>query len=250
MAAHGRMPSEGLVKLKLDENGHAVLQDGHPVYIHDDGKEAPFDAAAAAAAIRTRNAEAKQHRERAEAAESALKAFEGIDPAEAGKALKVVASLDAKKLVDAGDAEKAMQKALEPLKKQLQEVETAKQSLEQQLYGEIVGGAFARSKFIGERMVLPPDLAQAAFGKHFKVEAGKLVAVDAEGSPIYSRSNPGKPAEFDEALESLVSAYPNRDAILRPTQGSGSGAPAGGAASGSGGTPNLTQQALAMKGRG
>lgn len=50
-----------------------MLHEGMPVYIHDDGKEAPFDAAATVAAIRARNAEAKAHRERAEAAESKLK---------------------------------------------------------------------------------------------------------------------------------------------------------------------------------
>ena len=27
------------MKLKLDENGHVVVQDGKPVYVHDDGKE-------------------------------------------------------------------------------------------------------------------------------------------------------------------------------------------------------------------
>ncbi|MBK6435180.1 MAG: hypothetical protein IPF83_04385 [Rhodanobacteraceae bacterium] len=29
------------MKLKLDDQGHAVLQNGMPVYIHDDGKESP-----------------------------------------------------------------------------------------------------------------------------------------------------------------------------------------------------------------
>ncbi|GAA0707985.1 hypothetical protein GCM10009105_07150 [Dokdonella soli] len=67
------------MRLKLDEQGHAVLQDGHPVYIHEDGKESPFNAAGTVATIQARNAEAKQHRERAETAESKLKAFEGID---------------------------------------------------------------------------------------------------------------------------------------------------------------------------
>ena len=35
------------MKLKLDENGHVVVSDGKPVYVHDDGKEIPFDAPAA-----------------------------------------------------------------------------------------------------------------------------------------------------------------------------------------------------------
>ena len=77
------------MKLKLDEAGHAVLQDGKPIYIHDDGKEVPFDAAGTVATITRINGEAKSHRERAEAATTALKAFEGItDPAAAIKALQ------------------------------------------------------------------------------------------------------------------------------------------------------------------
>jgi len=60
---------EESMKLKLDDQGHAVLQNGMPVYIHDDGKESPFDAAAAAQAIKDRNAEARTNRERAEKAE-------------------------------------------------------------------------------------------------------------------------------------------------------------------------------------
>jgi hypothetical protein len=45
--------------------------------VHDDGKEVAFDAPATVAKIGQLNGEAKGHRERAEAAESKLKAFEG-----------------------------------------------------------------------------------------------------------------------------------------------------------------------------
>ena len=95
------------VKLKLDEQGNAVLQDGKPVYVHDDGKEVPFDAPGAMAKIASLNAEAKTHREAKEAAEAKLKAFDGIEDAEAAKkALATVKNLDDKKLVDAGEVEK------------------------------------------------------------------------------------------------------------------------------------------------
>ena len=69
------------MKLKLDENGHVVVSDGKPVYINDEGKEIAFDVAGTVATISRLNGEAKSHRERAETAEGALKAFEGIqDP--------------------------------------------------------------------------------------------------------------------------------------------------------------------------
>ncbi len=231
------------MKLKLDDQGHAVLQDGHPVYIHEDGKESPFDAAATVATIRARNAEAKANRERYEAAESRLKLFEGIDDAEAAKkALQVVASLDQKKLVDAGQIDTVKAEINKAWEGKLSEAEKRAQALEQQLYGEIVGGAFARSKFIADKLVLPPDLAQAAFGSRFKVEDGKLKAYDQDGNAIFSRKNPGAAADFDEAIEILVEAYPRKDSILRADQRSGSGAPSNGG--GGGGAKTISRQAF------
>ena len=84
------------MRLKLDEQNHAVLQDGKPVYVHEDGKEVPFDAAQAVGKIASLNAEAKQHREAKEAAEAKLKAFDGLDADKAKKALETVANLDDK----------------------------------------------------------------------------------------------------------------------------------------------------------
>lgn len=73
------------MKLKLDENGQVVVVDGKPVYIHDDGKEIPFDAPQATQKIAQLNAEAKQHRLAKEEAEAKLTAFDGIDDAQAAK---------------------------------------------------------------------------------------------------------------------------------------------------------------------
>ena len=55
------------MKLKVDEKGNAVVVDGKPVYVHDDGKEIPFDALSTIATIGRLNAEAKGHREAKEA---------------------------------------------------------------------------------------------------------------------------------------------------------------------------------------
>ncbi|VTP69605.1 Uncharacterised protein [Leclercia adecarboxylata] len=45
------------MKLKLDANGHVVVENGMPVYIHDDGKEIAFDAAQAVSKITSLNGE-------------------------------------------------------------------------------------------------------------------------------------------------------------------------------------------------
>lgn len=228
------------MKLKLDANGNVVLQDGKPVYVHDDGKEVAFDAAATVATITRLNAEAKGHRERAEAAEKTVKAFEGItDPAAARKAMETVANLDAKKLVDAGEIEKVKAEISKAYQGQLDELTTKAAAFEKQLYDEKIGGSFARSKFIADKLAIPSDLVQARFGQAFRIEEGKMVAVDANGNKIYSRARPGELADFDESLEFLIESYPQKDHILKPSGANGGGAPAGGGGTNGAKTGNL-----------
>lgn len=217
------------MKLKLDENGNAVLQDGKPVYVHDDGKEVVFDAPGTVATITRLNSEAKGHRERAENAEKTVKAFEGIDdPAAAKKALATVANLDAKTLVDAGEIEKVKSEISKAFQLQLDDMTGKANGFEQQLYAEKIGGSFARSQFIAEKMAVPADMVQATFGNNFKIEEGKVVAYDAQGQKIFSRSRPGELADFNESLETLVSQYPHRDHILKSSGANGGGAQNGG----------------------
>jgi len=213
------------VKLKLDADGHVVLQDGKPVYVTDDGKEIAFDAPGTVATISRLNAEAKSHRERAEAAEGKLKPFEGIeDPAAARKALDTVKHLDQKKLVDAGEVEKVREEAVKAIKAQYEPVLAERDALKESLYAEKIGGAFSRSKTIVEKFAVPADLVQARFGSQFKIEDGKTVAYDQSGNKLYSRSNPGELADFEEALEIIVDAYPYKANILKSSGASGSGA--------------------------
>lgn len=222
------------MKLKLDANGNAVLQDGKPVYVKDDGSEVAFDVLGTTQTITRLNAEAKSHRERAELAEGKLKVFDGIeDPKKALEALGIVANLDQKKLVDAGEIEKVKGEISKAFQAQLDTATTRAQQLEAQLYAEKVGGAFARSKVIAEKLAIPPDMVEARFGKAFSIEDGRIVAKDANGNKLYSASNPGELAGFDEALGMLVEQYPYKDQILKGTGASGSGA-AGNAGGGQG----------------
>lgn len=225
--AHRMGAKEDEMKLKLDANGNVVLQDGKPVYVKDDGSEIAFDAAGTVATIARLNGEAKTNRERAEAAETKLKPFEGIeDPKQAMEALKIMANLDAKKLVDAGEVEKVRSEISKAFQAQLDTATAKSASLEQELYKERVGGAFSRSPLIvGDKatLAIPPDLVEARFGRHFAMEDGKIVAKDANGNKIYSPSNPGELASFDEALTILVNQYPHKDQILKSTGASGSG---------------------------
>ena len=96
-------------------------------------------------------------------------------------------------------------------------------SLQGALYSEKVGGSFSRSKLVAEKVAVPSDMLQAMFGQRFKVENGKTVGYGVDGQPIYSRARAGEIADFDEALESMVDSYANRDSILKGTGSSGSG---------------------------
>lgn len=91
------------MKLKLDANGNVVVENGMPVFVHDDGKEIPFDAVAAMTKITSLNGEAKTHREAKEQAEASLAKFAGIsDPTKALEATEMMTKIDQKKLIDAG----------------------------------------------------------------------------------------------------------------------------------------------------
>lgn len=202
---------------------YAAVQDGKPVYLDGD-KEVAFDAPHTVATISRLNGEAKGHRERADKAEGALRSFEGLDPDAARKALELASNLDQKKLIDAGEVEKVKAEIAKSWEGKLTEAEKRAQALEGQLYAEKIGGAFARSKFVTDNLILPPDIAETYFGRHFKVEDGQTVAYDGQGNRIYSRAKPGELADFEEALETIVSAYPRKEQILKGTGNNGGGA--------------------------
>lgn len=215
--------------LKLDDDGRAAVLDGRPVYVHDDGREVAFDAPGTVAAISRLNGESRTNRERAEVAERRLKAFAGIeDPQAAKSALSMIAGIDAKQLVDAGEIERARAEAATAAEAKYQPVVQERDALHGELVKAKIGGAFTRSRFIADKLAIPADLVEARFGGQFRIEDGQVVAFDGAGNRIASPANPGEPASFDEALAIIVQAYPFRDTILRGTGASGSGAHGGG----------------------
>lgn len=245
------------MELKLDDKGAVVLQDGKPVYIVE-GKENAYDVASMISKISGLNGEAKAHRERAEAAEHALKAFEGIEnPDEARQALTTVKNLDSKKLFDAGkveemraeiraEAERAYDGKLKSVEDKYKPVVAERDKLNAALNKEIIGGAFNRSKFIADKLAIPADLVESKFGNAFSLEEGKIIAKDPSGNRIYSRAKPGEIADFDEALEALVDSYSHRDTILKGSGASGSGATGAGGGALVGGKRAITRAAFSQ----
>lgn len=201
-----------------------MVQDGKPVYVHDDGKEVAFDAPATVATIGRITDESKGFKTRAQAAEGKLEAFTGIDDPKAAKdALAKVANWGDKELVEAGKVEEIKTAAIAAVEEKYKPVVAERDALKGELHGEKIGGSFSRSKFIADKIAVPADIIESRFGKNFKLEDGKVVAYDASGNKLYSKASPGNAAEFDEALELLVDAYPYKDSILKGSGGSGTG---------------------------
>lgn len=249
------------MRLLIDENGNVVVRNGKPVYVKDDGSEVEFDVASTQATITRLQGESRGHREGKEAAIAAaktrdeeFKVFEGLDPEAARKALDTLSKIDQSKLIDGGEVDKvraAVAKEYETRLAAQTTVHTTElgrmkadnETLIGQLHSEVIGGGFARSKMIAEKLAIPADLVQAKFGSAFKVVDGKLQAVDASGNTIYSPARPGEPADLDEALDHLVNNYANRDQILKPSGASGSGA-SGSAGRGNSNTKGISRDAF------
>lgn len=233
------------MKLKTDDSGHPVIADGKPVYVHEDGKEVPFDAPAAVTTIKRISDERDELRRAAEQAAERLKAWDGVDPEVARKALQTVADLEKGDLLTADKVDQLRREIGDSYKSELEKVKTDSATALKRVLGErdalqakldrsTLGAAFAGSKFV-KQLAYPADVAQTYFGHHFKIaEDGSIEARDAKGNAITSIERPGEKAGFEEALGILVNGLPNKEAHLRApdARGTEAGSPGRGAMNG------------------
>jgi len=229
------------IKLKLDDNGHVVVEDGKPVYIHDDSTETAFDVDELIKKVNLLSEEKNRHWTKAKNLETELEKFSAIeDPETALKAIETVKNLDDKSLIDAGEVEKLKkqyQNAMESEKISLAEAFTVKEKEFQEtiatkdatIFDLMVVSKFASSPyFSGEKpkTLLTPDIAADYFGKNFKVvgegKDAKIVGV-INGEIIPSKKNIGEPAEFEEALSAIIDSYPHKERIMRAAPGGAGG---------------------------
>lgn len=210
-------------KWKMDDDRIATDSDGNPVIVTADGERA-----VQGNTIARLNAEAKQHRERAEAAEAALEPFKGLDALRAREALDTVSKLDSKALLDAGEVERVRNEAITSVQKQIDERDQKLASLQDRLNQVTLQAEFAKSSFVKEKIAVPPEMFLATFGNNFKVEDGKIVAYGSDGNLIHSTKRLGERATVDEAFEFLVENSPFKDQILRAPDIGGSGGSGGG----------------------
>ena len=214
---------------------YAELGEGdNAVFVHPDGTEAPFDAAGATARIAALNAENATKRHENNELKKKVEAFAGIEDAEAARqALETVQNLEvgelktAKQVQEIKDQAKIAAEAMvtEANRKAAQDLLDAQkklQALEEELHSEKIGGGIARSKFVQEKLTIPPDMVQSFFGKNLKLEEGKIVGYDSSGNKLYSKTRPGELADLEESIQLLVESYPNKENILKGA-GGGSG---------------------------
>lgn len=164
----------------------------------------------------------EKEREAGREALKKLKAYEGLDPEAARAAIENLEKLGQKKLIDAGEVEKVRKEISDAFGKQLTERDAQIQAKDAHIYRLEVGNRFASSPFIADSTLIPPDMAEAMFGKNFKIEDGRVVGYAGENR-IYSAKNPAELAGFDEALEIMINSYPNKDRILKGGAATGSG---------------------------
>jgi hypothetical protein len=221
------------MKLKMTTDGKAAeVKDGMPVYVDDAGHEIAYDVPAAQAKIVKLNSDERGYRKENGELKARLEAFGDLDPEKATKALQLAESMAGKKALDDEGLQKMITAAVAPVQKQLEaikaESEKTLKEKEDHIYKLEVSQRFTTSDFLKNETTLGeiPDMAEAYFGKAFKIEGGRVVAYDGSGQQIFSKIKPGEPAGFDEALSELVQKHPKKDHILRSKVASGSGSDA------------------------
>jgi hypothetical protein len=240
------------MELKLNEEGNVVIEDGKPIYVHDDGKEIPFDAGAAIVKISNLAEEKDRHYANFQKANemlamygeakpedvlAKLKETENLDISAAKKALETIKNLEDGDLMKAGQVEtlKAeMRKAFQEKEneinaswdKRVAEINGTVKTKNSTIYELMVNSRFASSPTILEKTILPPDIAANYFSKNFRVEGessdAKVVGY-LNDERIFSKERPGEVADFEEALGVVIDAYPMKDRIMKASAG-GSGA--------------------------
>lgn len=241
---------------KMD--GDHVALDGSklPIWVNDDGTEAGgIDFARTQKRLTEVNEEAKSHRLRAEAAEGKLKPFEGLDPEKVKKDAELLANLDAKKLLDAGEAAKLREQAVEEISRRFAEDLKAKDAALTELQEKYsrhrnrAALSDALKAKNGDKPVfrdMSVDAAERLFGAYFaEDEKGNLVAYyDTEHKqPVLSRKadRMHEPADPVEALPLIVGKMADKDFYFAGVGATGSGVNNGGGVGGNGKTMARSQ---------
>lgn len=118
-----------------------------------------------------------------------------------------------KQMVDAHQAQ------LSEVEQRLAALQEENNSLKRGLVEKTVGTSFSDSTFLREKVLMTPAKARVIFGSHFEVgEDGNVVGYDkpagAKDRAVLVDGS-GKPLAFEQAIERVLRADPEADALLR-----------------------------------
>lgn len=204
---------------KRDEDGNVQLIEGNPVFVAANGKEYNISGDT----IPNLNAEAKSLRLKAEKAIQDLGRYEGLDPDQARDALSKLSKINSEQLIDSGKLDEVRSAIAKEYETKVSATETKYNELKSKFESTMIDNIFSNSDFVRNNIAVPHDMFKAAFKEHLKFDNGEVVAVNKDGSRIYSKKEPGSYASPEEALKILAEMHPNADAILKADVGSGSG---------------------------
>lgn len=166
-------------------------------------------------------------------ARDALSAFKGVDPKRVEELMKREEEAAKAEAEARGDFERVKQMMADEHKRDKEELqaktatlETALSEKDRQIEELTVGNAFGMSEYIKDSLVLSPSKTRVLYGSHFEVKDGRVVAFD-KPSGAKDRTmlvnSAGEPLPFEEALERIVSADPDKNSVLRSRARSGAG---------------------------
>ena len=209
------------MKFVIDANGNIVKGPKGGVMVDAENGKEPYEfdvfgSDAAMAALRT---EAKEHRTKKAEYKAIIDTIpEPVlkNPKGAEEALITVSTLgekhEANMIKVKGELEQSYKAATDAANKTIDE-------LRNQIFHEKVVSKFATSKALeGTIFNKNREIAISHYKGFFSVdENGNLIGKAKDGATIYSKENPGKPADFDECINHFIESDPNKESLKLPS---------------------------------
>ena len=160
----------------------------------------------------------------------------GLDLDEVHKLLQERKAQEERELEARGDFDRLKQRMadehaaeVERLKQQINEYSEKERQRESQINDLTIGTKFSQSKYVVDQLTLTPSKARALYGAHFELEDGVVVGYDKpRGASERTQliDGRGNTLSFDDAMQKIIEADPECDALIRskvkPGSGSGS----------------------------
>jgi hypothetical protein len=158
-------------------------------------------------------------------AKKALEAYEGVDPAKVKDLLRKEIEAERVAAEAKGDFDRVKTMMVEEHQKELSkiqaelEAERTNRRSDMGLIDELtIGNSFGNSDFIREDLTISPSKARRLYGDHFERQGGVVVAYDkpaGEANRTLLVNSKGEALSFDEALNRIVEADPDKKGILK-----------------------------------